>query len=370
MLSLGERRLDVPLLVATLCLLFVGVVMVYSSSSFMAEQRFDSQYYFLKRQFVAILAGLALMWGVSRIDYRRLDKLAVPLLVVSCLLLLAVLTPGIGVKVGGAKRWLHAPGFNFQPAEVAKIAIILYGASLLARRGDRVRESITGFLPVVLVGGIIALLLLSQPDFGGAAMVAALVLVMLFVAGTKITYLAYGLLAAVPALVALVATSSYRRSRIMSFIDPWASRSDTGYQIVQSFLAFGAGGWHGVGLGDGRQKLLYLPEAHTDFIFSVVGEELGLIGVLVIIGLYGTILWRGVRIAMRAPDPFGAYLAVGLTSLLGLQAIMNMGVVMGLLPTKGLTLPFVSYGGSSIVMSLVAIGMLLAIGMRSPAERR
>ncbi|MDP3936600.1 MAG: putative lipid II flippase FtsW [Deltaproteobacteria bacterium] len=370
MLLLGERRPDVPLLVATLCLLFVGVVMVYSSSSFMAEQRFDSQYYFLKRQFVAILAGLALMWGVSRIDYRRLDKLAVPLLVVSFLLLLAVLTPGIGVKVGGAKRWLHAPGFNFQPAEVAKIAIILYGASLLARRGDRVRESITGFLPVVLVGGMIALLLLSQPDFGGAAMVAALVLILLFVAGTKITYLAYGLLAAVPVLVALVASSSYRRTRILSFIDPWASRSDAGYQIVQSFLAFGAGGWHGVGLGDGRQKLLYLPEAHTDFIFSVVGEELGLIGVLVIIGLYGTILWGGIRIAMRAPDPFGAYLAVGLTSLLGLQAIMNMGVVMGLLPTKGLTLPLVSYGGSSMLMSLAAVGMLLAIGMRSPAERR
>jgi len=310
------------------------------------------------------------MWGISHLDYRRLDRLALPILAVTLLLLLAVLTPGIGVKVGGAKRWLHAPGFNFQPAEVAKLAIILYAASLLSRRGDRVRESVAGFLPLVVIGALIATLLLAQPDFGGAAMVAALVTIMLFVGGTKVKYLAYGAIAAVPALVALVATSSYRRTRVLAFLDPWSSRSDTGYQIVQSFLAFGAGGWHGVGLGDGRQKLLYLPEAHTDFIFSVVGEEMGLIGVLVILGLYGTILWRGTRIAMRAPDPFGAYLAVGLTSLVGLQAIMNMGVVMGLLPTKGLTLPLVSYGGSSILVSLVAIGMLLAIGARSPAERR
>jgi cell division protein FtsW len=370
MWGMQNRKMDVPLLVATICLLFIGVVMVYSSSNFMAEQRFDSQYYFLKRQMAAILAGLVLLWATSRIDYRKLDRLALPLLGLTLLLLLAVLTPGIGVRVGGAKRWLHAPGFNFQPAEFAKLTIVLYAASLLARRGDRVRESITGFLPVVLVGGVIAMLLLAQPDFGGAAMVAALVVIMLFVAGTQVRYLAYGVLAALPALVALVATSAYRRTRVLAFLDPWSARSDTGYQIVQSFLAFGAGGWHGVGLGDGRQKLLYLPEAHTDFIFSVVGEELGLIGIAVILGLYATILWRGVRIAMRAPDVFGAYLALGLTSLVALQAIMNMCVVMGLLPTKGLTLPLVSYGGSSILMSLVAVGMLLAIGAQTAAERR
>jgi len=212
--------------------------------------------------------------------------------------------------------------------------------------------------------------MLGQPDFGSAAMTMALVIILLFVAGMNLRYLGYGILAAVPVLVALVASSAYRRTRVLSFLDPWESSSGTGYQIVQSFLAFGAGGWHGVGLGDGQQKLLYLPEAHTDFIFSVVGEELGLIGVSITVLLYGVVIWRGIKIALNASSPFGTYLAVGMTSLVGLQAIMNMAVVMGLLPTKGLTLPLVSYGGSSMVMSLVAIGTLLAIGARSPAERR
>lgn len=365
-----ERRFDAPLLAATMALLFLGLVMVYSSSSFMAEQRFESQYYFLERQMTAIAAGLILMAGVAWINYRRVERLALPLAIVSTLLLVAVLVPGVGSKIGGARRWLVLPGFQFQPAEIAKVAIVILSASLLAGQGDRLRKSLTGALPIAGAGGLMALLMLGQPDFGSAAMVMALVLIMLFVGGIKLRYLGYGLLAAAPVLATLIASSAYRRARFLAFLDPWEVRSGPGYQIVQSFLAFGAGGWHGVGLGDGQQKLLYLPEAHTDFIFSVVGEELGLIGVVFTVALYGIVIWRGARIALRASSPFGAYLATGMTSLIALQAIMNMGVVMGMLPTKGLTLPLVSYGGSSMVMSLVAIGMLLAIGSRSSAERR
>lgn len=365
-----DRRMDPPLLAATLALLFLGLVMVYSSSSFMAELRYDSQYYFLKHQTGAILMGLLLMVGIAQVNYRRIERLAIPLLFCSIALLVAVLIPGIGAEIGGARRWLHGPGFNFQPAEIAKIAIVIYAARLMGRNGERMRESIVTTIPVVVIGVLVGLLMLGQPDFGSAAMVMALVVVMLFVAGMKLRYLGYGALAVLPVVVTLIASSAYRRSRILAFLDPWESRSDSGYQIVQSFLAFGAGGWHGVGLGDGQQKLMYLPEAHTDFIFSVVGEELGLIGVVITVALFGVIIWRGARIALEASSPFGTYLAVGVTTLVALQAIMNMGVVMGLLPTKGLTLPLVSYGGSSMVMSLFAIGLLLAIGAGSAAERR
>jgi cell division protein FtsW len=237
-----DRRMDVPLLAATLALLFLGLVMVYSSSSFMAEQRYESQYYFLKRQAGAILMGLLVMAGVARVNYRRIERLATPLLFCSIALLVAVLIPGIGAKIGGARRWLHGPGFSFQPAEIAKIAIIIYAASLMGRNSDRVRESIVVIIPIVVIGGLVGLLMLGQPDFGSAAMVMALVVIMLFVAGMKLRYLGYGVLAALPVMVTLIASSAYRRTRILAFLDPWESRTGTGYQIVQSFLAFGAGG--------------------------------------------------------------------------------------------------------------------------------
>ncbi len=372
MIIAGRQKLDLPLLAATFLLLSIGLVMVYSSSSIMAEQRFGSQYHFLERQTGAMLLGLLVLWSMSRVRTESLEKAALPLMGVSLLLLVLVLIPGIGVKAGGGKgamRWIEFFGFRFQPAEIAKLALVLYGARLLSRHGDKVRDSLTGYLPIALVGAVLVALLACQPDFGAAATVVALVSIMLFVAGTRLTYLAYGFVGTLPVLIALVASSAYRRTRISCFLNPWDSASDCGYQLVQSFLAFGMGGWHGVGLGGGRQKLLYLPEAHTDFIFSVVGEELGLIGVVVIAVLYGVLLWRGARIAINAPDNFGAFLALGITSLFGLQAIINMGVVMGLLPTKGLTLPLISYGGSSMVMSLTGIGILLAIGARSPAPR-
>ena len=364
------RGPDAALIAVTLLLLCAGLVMVYSSSSIMAEQKFGSQYYFLKRQAAAAIAGFGLLVLFSRLRYAALQKFALPILVASVALLAAVWIPGIGVRVGGAQRWIHLPGFNVQPSEIAKLALVLFSAMLLTRKGNRVREFVPGVLPLLTVGGVLVLLLLAQPDYGAAVTMIALVGIMLFVAGTRVSYMVYGLLAAPPCLVLLAATSSYRWARLLAFFDPWATRSGSGYQIVQSFLAFGAGGWFGAGLGDGRQKLMYLPEAHTDFIFSVVGEELGLAGVTVIVALYATLVWRGFRIAMDAPDPFGAYVALGITSLLGLQAMMNMGVVMGLLPTKGLTLPLMSYGGSSLIVSLTCVGILLAIGMQSAPVRR
>ena len=231
-----DRHMDPPLLAATLALLFLGLVMVYSSSSFMAEQRYESQYYFLKRQAGAILVGLLLMMGIARVNYQRLERLATPFLFCSIALLIAVLIPGIGAKIGGARRWLPGLGFSFQPAEIAKIAIVIYAASLMGRNGERVRESIVTIIPVVVIGGLVAILMLGQPDFGSAAMVMALVVTLLFVAGTKLRYLGYGALAALPVVVTLIASSAYRRTRILAFLDPWESRTDSGYQIVQSFL--------------------------------------------------------------------------------------------------------------------------------------
>jgi cell division protein FtsW len=370
MITLRRQKLDLPLLAATFLLLSIGLVMVYSSSSIMAEQQFGSQYHFLERQAGAMLVGLLALWAMSQVRTKSLEKAALPLMGISVLLLLLVLIPGVGVRVKGAMRWIDLFGFRFQPAEIAKLGMVIYAARVLSRHGDGVRDSLTAYLPIALVGALLVALLVCQPDLGAAATVVALVGIILFVAGTRLTYLAYGFVGTLPVLIALVAFSGYRRTRILSFLNPWGSASDSGYQIVQSFLAFGMGGWHGVGLGAGRQKLHFLPEAHTDFIFSVVGEELGLIGVVVIVALYGVLLWRGARIAINAPDNFGALVALGITSLFGLQAIINMGVVMGMLPTKGLTLPLISYGGSSMVMSLTGIGILLAIGARSPALRR
>jgi cell division protein FtsW len=365
-----DKGPDLALIGATLCLLFFGLVMVYSSSSIMAEQRFGSQGYFLLRQAAAVLVGLGVLVVSSRVRVRFLEKIAVPFLIVSAALLVAVLVPGIGVRVGGAQRWIHLPGFNVQPAELAKLALVLFAARMLSRKGEQVRQFFTGFLPLVIVGLGVVLLLLLQPDFGGAVTVLALVATMLFVAGTRLAYLGYGVLAGIPALAALVLSSPYRRTRFLAFLDPWQERAGSGYQIVQSFLAFGSGGLTGVGLGDGRQKLMYLPEAHTDFVFSVIGEELGLVGVAVVVALYALLLYRGIRIAIQAEEPFAAFTALGVTSLIGLQAIINMSVVTGLLPTKGLTLPLLSYGGSSMIVTLAGIGILLAVRAGSSLARR
>jgi cell division protein FtsW len=275
--------------------------------------------------------------------------------------LVAIFVPGLGHAAGGARRWVHLGPLNFQPSELAKPALILYLAWSLSRKQDRMADFKAGFLGPVLIAGIPIGLILLQPDFGTAVSLALVVCLMLFVAGARVSYLMGAGLLALPVVYHLVASTPYRMRRIMAFLDPWSTRHAAGYQVAESLISIGSGGLAGVGLGDGRQKLFFLPEAHTDFIYSIIGEELGLIGTVLIIALFALLVWRGLKAAYAAEDAFGAYLALGLTAILGLQASLNMAVAMGLLPTKGLTLPFISYGGTSLVLSLTAAGILLAV---------
>lgn len=357
----AEPSFDRVLLWAVLALTALGLAMVYSASAVMAGQELGDSFHFLRRQLVSAGIGLAGMLAAMRWGYKRLELLAYPVLALALVALLLVLVPGVGAAVKGAQRWIRLGTFAFQPAELAKLAMVLYLARSLARKGEKIRDFSIGFVPHVIVAGLFALLLLAQPDFGSAATIFLLLCVMLFCAGARLSWFALSAVAALPLGWYLVFSEEYRRRRMTSFLDPWAHRNDEGWQLVNSLLTLGSGGVTGQGLGAGKQKLFYLPEAHTDFIVAVIGEELGFLGVLLVLGLFAVIVWRGVRAAYDAQDAFGAYLALGITALLGLQALVNLLVAMGLLPTKGLTLPFVSYGGTSLVLSLTAAGVLLAI---------
>jgi cell division protein FtsW len=366
---------DPILLGAVLGLLCLGLVMVYSASAVMALEKTGNGFYFLQRQLVAAAVGLLAMASALKLGYRRLARLAYPLLVVTVLLLLLVLLPGVGTLVGGARRWIRFPGVSIQPAEIAKFTWVVYLAYSLAKKREKAASFSIGFLPHLLLGGVLVFLCMSQPDFGSAVELLVLLFVLLFAAGTKLSYLVGSVLLALPLAYHAVAHSPYRLARIRAFLDPWAHRHDVGYQVAQSLISVGSGGFFGLGLGESRQKLFFLPEAHTDFIFSIVGEELGLFGAAALVLLYAVIVWRGTRAALRAPETFGTYLGLGLTALLGVQAVVNMSVAMGMLPTKGLTLPFVSYGGCSLVVSMTAAGALLSLSaatqpMRLSAARR
>nr|WP_050727537.1 putative lipid II flippase FtsW [Vulgatibacter incomptus] len=346
---------------AVLALTALGLTMVYSASAVKAAQGLGDSFYFVKRQAAAAGLGMAGMIAAMRFGYRRLEPLAYPILLVSLIALILVLIPGIGSMAGGARRWIRLPLFSLQPGEIAKVAMALYLARSLSRKREKVRDFSIGFVPHTIVAGLFILLVLGQPDFGTAVTIGLILFVMLFCSGAKISWLVGTVLVSLPIAWHLVAGKEYRMKRILAFLDPWKHRQDIGYQVAESLMSVGSGGLTGLGLGAGKQKLYYLPEAHTDFIIAVIGEELGLLGILAVLVLFGVVLWRGMRAAFNAPDAFGAYLALGLTALLGVQAIVNMLVAMGLLPTKGLTLPFISYGGTSLVLSLVSAGVLLAI---------
>lgn len=352
---------DVVLLLMVVALTSFGIVMVYSASSVMAAKNFHDGTYFLKRQGIFTLLGFGAALLAMRIDYQIWRKLAVPLLLVSLVLLVAVLIPGIGGKVKGASRWIRLPGFNLQPSEFTKIALILYLAYSIDKKQDRIRSLSAGFLPYMVVLMILLGLLLQQPDLGAALTLAAVTILMLFAAGTRLVFILGSGMVALPFVAYLIFSSAYRLKRIKAFMNPEQDPTGIGWQIIQSKYAFGAGGIFGQGLGEGKQKLFYLPEAHTDFILSVVGEELGFIGVLIIIGMFFILVQRALRIAMAAQDTFGRFLALGIAVLFAIEATVNMGVVSGLLPTKGLALPFLSYGGSSLLVSLFAVGILLNI---------
>lgn len=352
---------DLVMLLMVVALTSFGIVMIYSASSVMAAKNFHDGAFFLKRQGMFALVGFAMAAVAMRVDYHHWRKLAVPLLLVSLALLVLVLVPGIGGKVKGASRWIRLPGFNLQPSEFAKIALIVYMAYSLEKKYDKLKSLSYGFLPYMVVLMVLLALILKQPDMGAALTLAAVTVLMLFAAGTRLVFLLGTVMVAAPFVAYMVYHSAYRWRRIKAFMNPEQDPTGIGWQITQSKYAFGAGGLFGQGLGEGKQKLFYLPEAHTDFILSVVGEELGFIGMLVIIGMFMILVQRAMRIAAAAPDLFGRFLALGIAVLFAIEASVNMGVVTGLLPTKGLALPFLSYGGSSLLISLLAVGILLNI---------
>jgi len=363
-----EAKWDKGLLVAVLALSAIGLVMVYSSSAILAYERTGDSFYFLKKQaFAAGMGFLALVLAL-KLGYRRLARLAYPLLLLAVVLMVLVLIPGIGVKAGGAYRWMRLGGFSFQPSEFAKLVWVIYLAYSLAKKREKVRSFSIGFLPHVLLAGLLVGLCMLEPDFGSSVALLFLMFVMLFAAGAKLSYLVGSVLLAIPFAYHAITSSPYRYQRIMSFLDPWANRQGAGYQVAESLMSVGSGGLWGLGLGEGRQKLFFLPEAHSDFVFAILGEELGLWGVTLVILLYALVIWRGVRIALKATEPFGCYLALGITTLFAFHAVVNMSVVLGLLPTKGLTLPFISYGGSSLMVCLAAAGVLLSISASTGRE--
>lgn len=351
---------DLTIMLMAIALTCFGVVMVYSASSVMAAKRFHDGFFFLKRQGLFAVIGFAIMFTVMRVDYHIWKQVAVPALLLCLVLLGIVLIPGLGGKIGGSSRWIRLPGFNLQPSEMAKLALIMYMAYSLDKKQDKVKSLTSGFIPYMIVLMFLIGLLVLQPDLGGALTLAAVAMTMLFAAGTRLTYIFSMFLLALP-LLAYKLSRGYHKSRIDAFLDPWSDPEGKGFQIIQSWLALGTGGVFGQGLGEGKQKLFYLPEAHTDFILSVVGEELGFLGVAVIIGMFFLLVQRAMRISVAAPDTFGRFLALGIAVLFGIEATVNMGVVTGMLPTKGLALPFISYGGSSLLISLFAVGILLNI---------
>ena len=361
---------DVMLLFPVLFLVGIGIAMVYSASSALALKEFGSDYYYLKKQTLLALLGIVALIVGRHFPYRMYRPLTYPLLVGSACLLIAIHISGLGVSVGGAKRWLDLGGFTFQPVELVRFAMVLYLAYSLSKKQEQVREFAIGFIPHAVVLGTFTALIVLQPDFGSAVLLAALTWIMMYVGGVRLLHLLSPLPILLPIGYFVMVNAAYRIKRLASFWDPWQYADGEGYQIVHSLMAFGTGGLWGTGIGKGYQKLFYLPEPHTDFIFSVIGEELGLLGVGIVLTLYTLIVWRGVIIARNASDAFGAYIAIGLTVALGLQVVVNMGVALGLLPTKGLPLPFLSYGGSSLLVSMAAVGVLMNIGAQKKATRK
>lgn len=355
---------DKWLIGAVFGLLLIGLMMVASSSVMVSTKYFHQPFHFLIRQSCYLFAGLMIALLVIRTDSSVWEKISMPMLIVCLVLLLLVLVPGIGRSVNGSRRWLALGPIGIQVSELAKLTMIFYLAGYLVRQQKAVSESILGFIKPMLILGVVSSLLLLEPDFGSTVVISGTVMAMLFLAGVKLRYYIGLMILVMTALAFLAISSPYRVARLTAFLDPWADQYNSGYQLTQSLIAFGRGGWFGLGLGESIQKLMYLPEAHTDFLFAVLAEELGLVGVLVVITLYTILVIRGLSIAYTAilqDRLFASFTAYGLTFWLALQAAINMGVNAGLLPTKGLTLPLLSYGGASMIINCVVVALLLRI---------
>jgi len=355
------RNVRINIFTVSVVLICIGIVMIYSASSIYAWEKYQDSFFFLKRHLSFFLIGAVLTFFVMTVDYRKFRKYAKPFVLISFLLLVLVLIPGLGREISGARRWFRFKFISFQPSELATMAVIIYVADFIARKGEGMRQFFKGFLPPVCVLGICSLLVLAQPDLGTTVALGAVVFIMLFVSGTRVSYLVGIVLASLPALYLLIFNVPYRRMRVLAFLNPWLDPKGSGFQIIQSQISLGSGGIFGVGLGHSRQKLFYLPAAHTDFIFSIIGEELGLLGTLGIILLFLIFMREGIKIIRYASDKFGYFLALGLVLIISLKAIINIGVSCGLLPTKGLPLPFISYGGSSFIFDMVSVGILVNI---------
>jgi cell division protein FtsW len=364
----GKGKFDYILLIVVLALVGFGIVMVYSTSAILAGDRFQDPYYFLKRQALYAGIGLVLMIVMMFFPYQVLRRFAYPLLIASILSLAAVLIPGIGVRAGGSMRWLRFFSFTFQPSEFAKVGLVVFLAYFLTKKEEKIRSFSFGFLPTLLISGLVIALILKEPDFGTAFFLTVMVFLLLFLGGARVIYIAGALLMGVPVVYYFLTSAAYRYKRMISFIQPWEDPTGTSFQIIQSFLSFGSGGLFGLGLGEGKQKLFFLPAPHTDFIFSIIGEEMGMVGAMLVVLLFFIFTLRGLQIGSSVGDRFGSYLGLGLTLMISLQAVINMGVVLGLLPTKGLTLPFISYGGTSLITNLAGVGILLHLSAHSETK--
>lgn len=356
---------DTLLLLATFLLLGIGLVMVYSSSSVVSLYRHNISYYFLRRQAIFAGLGLVVMYICMRFNYWNWRRFVKPAFWLNFLLLIIVLIPGIGVERSDAQRWIDLGFTNFQPSDFTKFALVLFAANYLVVNKDKMQSFKRGLLPILIVTGLSFGLIMLQPDLGTGLTIFMTVYIVLFSGGARVGHLLGLASAAIPAVVALIFIAPYRLARLLSFLNPWADPGGSGWQIIQSLLAIGSGSLAGVGLGASRQKFLYLPEPWTDFIYAIICEELGFIGGAAVIILFLILIWRGFRIAMSAPDLFGQYLALGLTAMVAVQVCINLGVVLGTLPVTGIALPLISYGGTSLVLTLGCIGVLLNISRYS-----
>ncbi len=362
--DLKNTKIDFYIVLSVLYLTSVGLLMVYSTSSIYALDKFNDSSYYLKRHLIFLGAGLFFMTVIANINYVALKKIAFFLYLAGLICLILVLVPQIGKEVGGARRWIDLGMFSFQPTEVTKYFLVVYLAHLFSKNKDKPQSFSTTIVPYLLIAGFYVLLMMMQPDFGMVVILLAMFGCMMFIAEVNFKYI-FGLgFSSLVFISFAVISADYRMNRIFSFIDPWKDPLGQGYQTVQSFVAFCIGGFTGTGLGEGTQKLYYLPQVHTDFIFSLIGEELGFIGVLSVITAFVVLIVRGFKTAANAPDFFGFFLAFGCIILIALQASINMAVSVGVFPTKGLTLPFISYGGSSLMSSLGAIGLVLSVSKK------
>lgn len=363
--SISYPQKDRLLLLVVMGLVGFGLIMIYSASAIIALKNHGDPFYFLKKQVVWTVISTAAMLLISRIDIDIWKRLSLPLILISYILLLLVIIPGIGSEINSARRWFRVGPLSFQPSEMAKLSVIVYLSNYLIKKNERIRDFLDGFTPPLIVVGIMFLLIMAEPDMGTAMVIGLGSAAMLFIGGARMTHI-LGLFASfLPVALALVVNIGYRWNRIKAFLNPWEDPSGIGYQIVQSFLSFGNGGIFGIGIGEGRQKLFFLPEAHTDFIFAVIGEELGFVGSAAVTILYIIFLLRCFRIVKYHWGSFEGYLSTGISLFIGFQIIINLFVVTGMFPTKGLALPFLSFGGTSLLTNMIMVGILYAISGRS-----